>query len=81
MENKKEESRLAAKTLSGWLKKNSGRPGRRIKEAGRFELHGRRYYFFRYKRSFFGKKWLLGVSGGYRGEKAEGCGHTQGERP
>lgn len=81
MEGTKEESRLAKKALSGWLKKSGGHSAHWLKEAARFELHGRRYYCFRYKRSLFAKEWLLGVSGGYRGKTPEDCGHTGGGAP
>ena len=81
MKGKKEESRAAGRLLSQWVKKSEGRCARRLKEADSFELHGRRYYCFRYKRSFFGKGWLLGVSGGYCGERPEDCGHTAGGAP
>jgi hypothetical protein len=73
--------RAAGQALSRWLKKETGRPARRLREADAFELHGRRYYCFRYKRSFFSREWLLGVSGGYRGTETEDCGHTGGGFP
>lgn len=81
MDNQKQECRAAGRELSLWVKKNGGHPARRMKGVGQLTLHHRRYYLFRYKRSFFSRDLLLGVGGGYLGDAAEGCGHTGGEIP
>ena len=41
-----------------------GKAPARIECTGTFELHGLRYYLFRYKKTLLGS-WLLGVCGGY----------------
>mgnify|MGYP006979826385 FL=1 len=40
-----------------------GKAPARIECTGTFELHGLRYYLFRYKKTLLGS-WLLGVCGG-----------------
>ena len=56
----------------------AGKAPARIECTGTFELHGLRYYLFRYKKTLLGS-WLLGVCGGYEGDELEHCGHVWSE--
>lgn len=76
----KEQMEAAAKAMSEWLShpQELGKAPQTIKCAGSFELHGMRYYIFKYKKQMLGK-WLLGVCGGYEGDELENCGHVFSE--
>ena len=52
-----------------------GKKPYRIAYAGDFELHGMRYYMFKFKTGLL-SPWLVGVSGGFEGDDPEPCGHT-----
>lgn len=43
-----------------------------------FEYNNLRFYIFRYKTTLLGN-WLLGVSGGFEGDRLSPCGHTLSE--
>ncbi len=70
----------ARSAMSTWLAYPGelGKTPARIECAGTFELHGMRYYIFKYKKGLLGK-WLWGVCGGYVGEGLEHCGHVFSE--
>lgn len=70
----------ARSAMSTWLAYPGelGKAPARIECAGTFELHGMRYYIFKYKKGLLGK-WLWGVCGGYVGEGLEHCGHVFSE--
>ncbi len=70
----------ARSAMSAWLAypDELGKTPARIECAGTFELHGMRYYIFKYKKGLLGK-WLWGVCGGYVGEGLEHCGHVFSE--
>lgn len=70
----------ARSAMSTWLAcpGELGKTPARIECAGTFELHGMRYYIFKYKKGLLGK-WLWGVCGGYVGEGLEHCGHVFSE--
>ncbi len=69
--------RAAERAMSEWLAhpKELGKAPARIECAGEFELHGLRYYIFKFKKALLGK-WLLRVCGGYEGDSTEHCGHV-----
>ena len=70
----------ALQTMKEWLAhpQELGKAPARIECTGTFELHGLRYYLFRYKKTLLGS-WLLGVCGGYEGDELEHCGHVWSE--
>ena len=66
----------AQQEMIRWLSnpRELGRAPAQIECIGKFELQGRRYYVFRYKKRLPGK-WSLAICGGYEGEALEHCGH------
>jgi len=70
----------ATEAMIGWLSNPNelGKVPVKIELAGEFDLHGMNYYYFKYKKSLFGK-WLLGVCGGYENDDLEHCGHIFSE--
>lgn len=76
----REQMEAARSAMSTWLAcpGELGKAPARIECAGTFELHGMRYYIFKYKKGLLGK-WLWGVCGGYVGEGLEHCGHVFSE--
>lgn len=70
----------ALQAMKEWLAhpQELGKAPARIECTGTFELHGLRYYLFRYKKTLLGS-WLLGVCGGYEGDELEHCGHVWSE--
>ena len=76
----REQMEAARSAMSAWLAypDELGKTPARIECAGTFELHGMRYYIFKYKKGLLGK-WLWGVCGGYVGEGLEHCGHVFSE--
>lgn len=76
----REQMEAARSAMSAWLAYPGelGKTPARIECAGTFELHGMRYYIFKYKKGLLGK-WLWGVCGGYEGEGLEHCGHVFSE--
>lgn len=75
-----QQEKAARTAMIDWLSDphELGNTPAKIENAGTFDLHGMRYYLFRYKKSFFGK-WLLGVCGGYEDGELEHCGHVFSE--
>lgn len=75
-----QQEKAARTAMIDWLSDphELGNAPTKIESAGTFDLHGMRYYLFRYKKSFFGK-WLLGVCGGYEDDGLEHCGHVFSE--
>lgn len=75
METKQRQAARLA--MAGWLchPAELGRAPVGLQCTGQFVLYGRRYYIFRFKKSFF-SKWLLGVCGGFEGEETEDSGQT-----
>lgn len=71
----------ARHAMSDWLSHPDelGMPPARIEWAGEFDLHGMRYYIFKYKKSSPGLEWFLGVCGGYAGNGLDHCGHVFSE--
>lgn len=76
----REQMEAARSAMSAWLAcpGELGKVPARIECAGTFELHGMRYYIFKYKKGLLGK-WLWGVCGGYEGKGLEHCGHVFSE--
>lgn len=76
-----EQKQAAMQALAEWLADDHelGQKPSRIESAGEFDLHGLHYYIFRYKRSVFSSKWMLGVAGGYEEGSLEHCGHVYSE--
>lgn len=72
-----QQSKAAQENMVAWLSDphELGRRPSRIEYAGDFELHGMRYYIFRFKPCFWGS-WRIGVSGGYVEDTLAPCGHT-----
>lgn len=71
----------AMQSMIDWLadERELGREPSKIELAGEFDLHGMRYYIFKYKKTLLGK-WLLGVCGGYEHDlDTEHCGHVFSE--
>ena len=71
---------VAREELVLWLSHPSelGKRPAKIECAGEFVLHDLRYYYFKYKKSSFGK-WYLGVAGGFEEGSMEHCGHIFSE--
>lgn len=71
---------IAQNDMAQWLADphELGREPGRIECAGEFELHGMRYYIFKFKTGVL-SPWLVGVSGGYEGDSLTPCGHTFSE--
>jgi hypothetical protein len=55
-----------------------GKPPAKIECTKEFDLHGLRYYVFKYRKNILGN-WLLGVCGGYEKDSLEHCGHVFSE--
>lgn len=75
------QQQAAKESLIEWLshEQELGHKPRRIEPAGEFELHGMRYYIFKYKKNLLGG-WLIGVCGGYESpEDTQHCGHVFSE--
>jgi len=70
----------AAQAMIEWLsdERELGKAPDKIKCAGEFDLYNLHYYIFKFKKSRFGH-WLIGVSGGYKGDSLEHCGHVFSE--
>lgn len=75
-----EQMKVAQENMVEWLRhpQQLGKAPAKIECAGTFDLHEMRYYIFKYKKSLI-SKWLLGVCGGYEGDKLENCGHVYSE--
>lgn len=75
-----EQRKAAMAVMSEWLAhpQELGREPARLEIAGEFDLHDLHYYIFKYKKSLL-SKWLLGVCGGYEGDKVGHCGHVFSE--
>ena len=73
----REQMEAAKRDMAEWLSDphELGRAPVRMEYAGEFELHGIRYYIFKFKAGLLGS-WRIGVSGGYEGDALEPCGHT-----
>ena len=71
----------AMDSMVSWLEHPDelGKRPAKVECAGEFDLHGMRYYMFKYKKSLLSFEWLLGVCGGYEGEDLEHCGHVFSE--
>ena len=71
---------IAQNDMAQWLADphELGREPGRIECAGEFELHGMRYYIFKFKTGVL-SPWLVGVSGGYEGDSLTPCCHTFSE--
>ena len=71
---------IAQNDMAQWLADphELGKEPGRIECAGEFELHGMRYYIFKFKTGVL-SPWLVGVSGGYEGDSLTPCGHTFSE--
>lgn len=73
----REQMNAAMESLSEWLEEPQqlGREPVKIKCVGEFDLHDLHYYIFKFKKGILGR-WLLGVCGGYQGDKMDHCGHV-----
>jgi|GEM_PF-438429 len=72
----KQQKQAAKEAMIEWLVNPSelGKRPSAIKCVETFDLHGMKYYIFKYKKSPLGK-WVLGVSGGYEADSMNNCGH------
>ena len=77
---KPEQEKAALEDMVEWLSHENelGAPPEVIEPAGEFDLHGFRYYIFKYKKTV-DEPWLLGVAGGYRRHDLDHCGHIFSE--
>lgn len=75
-----EQLHAAREAMENWLShpQELGRLPAKIECTGDFQLHGLRYYMFRYKKSVL-SRWMLGVAGGYEENSSENCGHVFSE--
>ena len=78
MDNRQKETALAA--MTAWLShaQELGHKPAEIECTGTFVLHDMTYYIFKYKDTK-DSEWLLGVNGGYEGDRLSDCGHTFSE--
>jgi hypothetical protein len=75
------QQQAAMQSLINWLahEQELGRKPSKIELEQEFDLHGMRYYIFKYKKNILGK-WLLGVCGGYEHPSdTDHCGHVFSE--
>ncbi len=75
-----EQEKYATAVMGEWLShpQELGTKPAKLEIAGTFELHGLRYYIFRFKKSVF-SSWKVAVCGGYEGEGLGHCGHVYSE--
>ncbi len=75
-----EQEKYATAVMEEWLShpQELGAKPTKLEIAGTFELHGLRYYIFKFKKSVFGS-WKVAVCGGYEGEGLGHCGHIFSE--
>lgn len=76
-----DQSEIAKEEMIRWLS-HSGELGKapyRIESTNKFDYLDMKYYIFKFKKSKFSFKWLLGVCGGFECDSIRDCGHTFSE--
>lgn len=70
----------AKAVMEEWLShpQELGKKPAKLEIAGNFDLHGLRYYIFKFKRSIF-DSWKVAVCGGYEEDGVGHCGHIYSE--
>lgn len=74
------QEKAATAVMEDWLShaRELGKKPAKLEIAGTFELHGLRYYIFKFKKNLLGS-WKLAVCGGYEGDGLGHCGHICSE--
>lgn len=74
------QEKSAAAVMEDWLSHPNelGKKPAKLEIAGTFDLHGLRYYIFKFKRTLL-SSWKVAVCGGYEGDGIGHCGHIYSE--
>lgn len=75
-----EQEKSATAVMEDWLSHTQelGKKPAKLEIAGTFDLHGLRYYIFKFKKTIL-SSWKVAVCGGYEGDGVGHCGHICSE--